>query len=312
MSRLIALMSLLGFLFCLTSCSPQATVEPTPTTAAVQVETVDAKPFIVGDVGDDVDEIVPFLQPLADYIAANLEGYTHGEVAIAPDLDTMADMLENGDIDLYLDSAYPIVIVSRQSGSRIVLRQWARGVSEYHSVFFALESSDVDSISDLNGRLVAFDTPYSTSGYFLPAHYLLTEGHTITEVTDANAQIPEDAIGYIFSSDDSNTVDWVISGRVAAGVTDSTTYSDIPAATRDRLVILAETENMPRRLASVRPGMSEDVQASLIEVLSTMSDTEAGRAVLEHMRDTNFDLLPQGIDTFTEQIYAMLDAVEGS
>jgi phosphonate transport system substrate-binding protein len=301
----------MGFVVALSACAPQTTVVPTPTAETAQVDAEAAKPFIVGDVGDDVDEIVPFLQPLADHIAANLEGYTHGEVAIAPDLDAMAGMLESGEVDLYLDSAYPTVIVSRQSGSRIVLRQWARGVSAYHSVFFALEDSGFTSVADLNGRVVAFDTPYSTSGYFLPAHYLLSEGLTITEITDTSTEISEDAVAYIFSSDDSNTIDWVISGRVAAGVTDSTTFDEIPDATRNRLVILAETVDVPRRLASVRPGLPAEVQTALIEILSTMSEDEAGQAVLDHMRNTNFDRLPQGIDEFTEFIYTMMDVVEG-
>ena len=85
----------------------------------------------------------------------------------------MTQLMASGQVDLYFDSIYPATLVSDITGAQTILRRWRFGVEEYQSVIFASQESGITSIDDLNGHLIAMDSPYSTSGYFMPAAYLV-------------------------------------------------------------------------------------------------------------------------------------------
>src|SRR5215471_17014553 len=71
------------------------------------------------------DEMKRFL-PLAHYLAQQLrsEGIDYGEVVVADSIPRMATLLQEGKVDLYLDSSYPVMAVSRLVGSQLLLRRW--------------------------------------------------------------------------------------------------------------------------------------------------------------------------------------------
>jgi phosphonate transport system substrate-binding protein len=267
----------------------------------------------VGDIGDDPSEVIEAFQPLADYLAANLGefGIGVGEVQVAPDIDTMTEYVESGDIDLYFDSPYPALLVSEGSGATPILRRWKEGIEEYHSVIFALAESDLDTLNDLQGHIIAFDEIYSTSGYMLPLAHMVEAGLTAVEKPDTDAEVAEDEVGYIFSGDDENAVQWVISGRVAAAVVDSGVFSEIPQETRDQLTVLAETESLPRHIVIVSPTVSEAVRSAIHDLLLAMDESEEGQAVLLAFEETaQFDEFPGGADAALGRMRELYELVQ--
>ena len=68
---------------------------------------------VLGKVSDKPSEKIAEYQPLADYLAANLEnlGINTGKVKVAPDLDTMAQWLIAGTVDLFLDNPYAAILL---------------------------------------------------------------------------------------------------------------------------------------------------------------------------------------------------------
>src|SRR5262245_35376476 len=147
--------------------APQATKVPT---AAPTVPVVAMKTIVLGDITDSPAKRIGAFQPVADYLGAHLSEYGigSGAVKIAPDFDTMAKFLKNGDVDIYFDSPYPTYVLSERAGAQPVLRRWRDGVSEYYTVLFVRADSPITSVADLKGKMLAFKEPYSTSGYVLP------------------------------------------------------------------------------------------------------------------------------------------------
>ncbi len=148
---------------------------PTPVPTAAQEQ----QTLILGDVNEDVAEAVEEMQPLADYLAANLGefGISKGEVVVAPDMESMSELLKNGDADIYFDSPYAATVVYNQAGAVPVLRGWKDGINEYYSVIVVHQDSGIKTLDELKGQVIAFEDPGSTSGYIMPkAHLLLAEG----------------------------------------------------------------------------------------------------------------------------------------
>lgn len=292
---------------CAAQPTPTPTPEPpTPTDAPEGVITI-------GEIGDDPSDTIEAFQPLADYVAANLAefGIGVGDVRVASDIETMTEWVESGEIDLYFDSVYPALLVSEGSGGSPILRRWKAGIEEYHSVIFALAESDLDTLEDLPGHIIAFDEIYSTSGYMLPLAYLVEAGLSAVEKPDSDAEVADDEVGYVFSGDDENAVQWVISGRVGAAVVDSGVFSEIPEETRDQLTVIAETETLPRHMVIVSPTISEEVRDAIHDILVAMDESEEGQAVLLTFEETaQFDEFPGGADAALGRMRELYELVQ--
>ena len=280
------------------------TVAPEPTETS--------RTIVLGDISDDPTEVIEGTQPVADYLASQLGDYgiTEGQVRVAASTDEMSALLKSGEVDLYFDSTYPATLISDQTGAKIILRRWRFGVEEYQSVIFASVASGITSIDQLPGHMVAMDAPYSTSGFLLPSVLLLENGLTLTGKKSYEDPVAETEIGFAFSYDDENTLQWVLSGFTDAGVTDDFHFDvDFPKEATDQLVELARTEFTPRQVGLIRSGLDDELVQAIIRVFTTMHETEAGSAALELFQTTKFDEFPQGIEAATARMREMMELV---
>ncbi len=299
---------LIAFVLCmLAACTGPATETPTPP------EVSDAQIIVLGDISDDPGEVIEGTQPLADYLAANLGdfGVTEGQVKIAATADEMARLLEEGEVDIYFDSVYPATLISDATGAQPFLRRWRYGVEEYYTVIFTHKDSGIDSIEDLPGHMIAMDNPFSTSGYLLPAVHLMEQGLTLVGKEAYDDAVGDDEVGIVFSYDDENTLQWVLSGQVSAGATDDYHYNvAFPEEASEQLVSLAETESVPRQVAVARPGMDPDLLEAIKQILINADENEEGQAALEPFQTTRFDEFPESIEAAQDRMREMMEMVQ--
>lgn len=255
-----------------------------------------AKTITVGSVGDDAAEEIKKFLPLAKYLAKQLrsEEYDQGKVVVARTISEMATFLREGKADLYIDSPFPVVAVSRLSGSKFLLLRLKRGLSEYHSVIFVRKDSRIDQLQRLNGKMIAFKEPFSSSGYFVPKMVLVQQGFKLVPKRDAADPVGRREVGYVFSGDEENTVMWVLRGKVSAGVTDNQRYVEKVGSSQESLKIIYETFSFPRHVLSVRGDMPPAIVERIKDVLLKMHQSEEGKKALEDFeKTTRFDELPE-------------------
>jgi len=296
------------FVILLAACSGLGeTVEPVETEAVVEME---GRTLVLGEISDDPAEVIDGVQPLADYLAAHLQEYgiSSGQVRVVPSTSEMAQLLKTGDVDLYFDSTYPATLISDETGAQIILRRWRFGVEEYHSVIFASIDSGVTSLEELPGHMVAMDAPYSTSGFMLPAVQMINSGLQLVGKHGQSEPVAEDEVGFVFSYDDENTLQWVLSGLVSAGVTDDYHFDvAFPEEAIQKLVVLARTESTPRQVVLASPELEPDLLEAIKQVLTSMHTDDAGQAPLEAFQTTQFDEFPEGIEAATTHMREMME-----
>ncbi|MBE7385730.1 MAG: phosphate/phosphite/phosphonate ABC transporter substrate-binding protein [Leptolyngbya sp. SIO1E4] len=290
----------IGLVMGLVSCGSVPTIDAEISTTT-EPETVAAaetatNSLVLGDISknDPAGSFEEF-QPLADYLAIQLAetGIDDGKVKVAPDIETMGQWLAAGEVDIFFDSPYPALSLAAEVGARPILRRWKKGDAQYHAIIFTVADSGIDSVQDLSGNLIAFDSPYSTSGYMLPMFYLLEENLAPVEKDSLRSTVANDEVGYIFTYDDSNTLQWVINGDVAAGVVDNQTFAELPDIIRGNLRILLETEAIPRQIAIIAADLEPLTVDALTQVLLDIDQSTEGKAVLEQFeRTAKFDQFP--------------------
>ena len=267
----------------------------------------------LGDI--DVDEPAKKLkrfQPLADYLADHLEsfGIQGAQVVIARDIEEMGRFLSDGTVDIYFDSSFPSLAVQEISGSKFILRRWKQDQPEYWSTFIALRDNGVSSIKDLLGKTIAFEEPHSTSGFVLPGGTLVDRGIEITPLETSNDFVAPDEIGYVFSRDEENTLEYVLQGRVAAGGISNLDYDELPGQLKERIVNFGQTISVPRQLVSVRSDLGSSLTLEVGTLLSNLDQTEEGRLLLEGLKKTRkFDPLPPASEAALEELKTLMKLV---
>ena len=269
----------------------------------------------VGDIdADDPAKKIKRFQPLAEYLAREMQGLgvQTGNVVVARDFEEMARFMSDGTVDIYTDSAYPVLAVQTLAEVEIILRRWKDEDPTYWSTFIALRDSGIASVDDFLGRVVAFEEPQSTSGFVLPAGTLIQRGFKLREVESVDAQVGPDEIGYVFSGDEENTVEMVLQGKVAGGGVSNQDYAELTPELVQSIAAFDETIAVPRQLVAVRPGLDGELAAKVSELLIGLDRTDEGREIMDGMKKTKkFDPLPEDTGLVLEKLTVLMDLVAG-
>ncbi len=272
-----------------------------------------AETLVLGGVNDNVRKQVKRFSPLAAYLEKVLadDGIDTVEIKIFATSDAMAEALSAGEVDLYFDSPLVAAKVARQSSAVPFLRRWKQGVAEYHSLIIVPSASDIATVDDLVGRSIGFQEPDSTSGFLLPAALLLHNGLTLRKMDAADVDPPADAIGYVFTSDDENTILWLAKGQIDAGATDPRGWEILNKARPGKFRVIAESITVPRQVVVHRARLAPERVAQLGRVMSAMADSAEGVAAMEGFhKTTRFDVFPLGVEATFRPIYEVLDELQ--
>lgn len=251
--------------------------------------------IVIATIEENPANEVARVQPLADYLAANLrdQGVTKGRVFVAADLAELVNAIQTRKADLFIDSLYPVVMADLQAGLDIRLRRWKKGKSDYNGLILAMKDSDIAGLADLRGKLVGFEEPSSTSAYYLPLTDIEDAGLETLHLPQAPAAVPPDRVGYVFTGDEENSVALLLRGRVQAIGVGTHDYAGLKPREKERVKIVHETRSVPRQLVGFRTDIDKALVDRVCDVLKGMDARPDGRVVLETFeRTVRFDDVP--------------------
>lgn len=251
--------------------------------------------IIFGMVSDNPKKHYPRLKPIVDYIASRMGdlGITEGKVLLARDNRQMVRYLRQGKVDWISETPFSAVEFADRAGARVLARRWKKGVAEYYTVFFARRDSGIRTLEDLEGSVIAFEDPGSTSAYFMPSAELLHAGVELVELDSPRDEPVPGAVGFVFSGEEINTATWVHKGLVDAGAFSNLDWEKtdkMPAEFREDMEVFHSTTAVPRALELVRGDLDETLVARLEELLiGAADDPEAQEALSAYQKTTRFD-----------------------
>lgn len=274
--------------------------------SGAQTNKTSAKTLALGIVFQDPRApIEEHFRPLVDYAARKLTptAETKGMVVVAPTPGQMMKLLEEKRVDFYMESPYATYLINRLGAAKLLLRRWKGGLAEYRSLLFTNKGTAIAHLDDLRGKIIAFEDPGSTSGYFLPKLFLLKKGFSVVEKPSAGAKVSDREIGYIFADTYKNIASLVVQNKVAAGAFSNDDFASLDDTAKASISILGESESVPRHLVSVRKDLPEAMAKRLKEILLGMHQDEAAKKILQQTDNTTkFDLLPGGEETVRRKL----------
>ena len=264
--------------------------------------------LVLATVDDYPDSAIAELDVLVSWLNANLaEEGLQLEIRIAGSVPEVARGLAAAEIDFYLDSPHPVLLARSLGPCRPILRRWKFGTPTYRSVIFTLEGHGATDLEGLRGRRVALEDRFSSSSFFLPVTYLFEQGLEGPFLPDAETEAPQDRPGYVFSGGDTNSMFWVLAGKVSAAAMNEWNFEQLSGDERDRLHILATTDEIPRHLLAVREDLPRDLEEKVRRLLLQAHESPEGQRMLEQFSSTaQFDPIP---DEFLQKMGAIQDSV---
>ncbi|WP_321393439.1 phosphate/phosphite/phosphonate ABC transporter substrate-binding protein [Emcibacter sp.] len=273
--------------------------------ASFAVET--GREFIIASISDTPSEEIKKFQALADYLQDNLKefGYESSRVLVARTTDDIANAIQEKQVDLFLDSPLVVESVNRKVGSRTILRRWKKGKSHYHTVIFSLKNSPVLALPDLKSQTIAFDSKSSTSGFLMPRAMFLDQGLPLRETQPGQDATPDNnAVNFVISGHDENTLTWVLHQRVDAGAMSNQKLEKLTNSDLSQLKIIDRSNPIPRHAVTFSPHLSEEIVDKLVQLLSRMHLSEKGRKVLKKAEKTaKFDVMPETELVLIRELY---------
>lgn len=291
-------------------------LDETPTAVAGNPSNGDVDRTIVignADASNPSQKIKEF-QALADYLVAHLEsfGVTEGSVVIAQDGAEMARMMTDGEVDLYIDAALPSLDVCNRADCEFILRQWKGGGPDLDGVFVTTKDSGIESLEDLRGKIIMLEQPHSTVGHILPQIALAEAGIAVREVSDYNAQVGEDEVGYVISPGGQSSMNLLLQGEIDALAVGDRAFKQFGSDVQEKVVVFERTMAAPAQLVAVRPGFDPELRDEIKRLMMDLENTEEGRKILEALRDTaRFDELPPEVAQGLDELYEMVQEVTG-
>jgi len=203
------------------------------------------------------------------------------KVAVPNYYITVVEAFGTDRADMAIMNTLSYLLANSKYGARAVLRVARRyGELSYRGEFIVLANSGIDSLSQLNGKTIAYVDPSSTSGYIYPKEMLRQRGIIPKEEVFANGH--NQVVTKVYQGD-------VDAGAVFYSRPDSVTNEQLDARTKiatehpdvfSKVKIIALTEPIPNDPVVVRKGLPQAIVGRLIRALMLFQETNEGKKSL--------------------------------
>ncbi len=233
-----------------------------------------AETLNIGILKNDYFKSVDDLRPFAEFIKQQNK-YTDYRLTESSDPRKIADALSAGRIQMAFISVYPAVLMQKYYEKAPDMIVAAQNTLYIKSCIFVLKDSSVKWVSDLKNKTIAFSSPYSTGGYYLPAEYIakaVGTGH----------------FKGLFSEKWDDVFTQVFLKKADAGATQYTDYEEtLPALYKSVFRTVAETESIPGLFLYIRSG--KEKKELIASVLSFSNDKKNKKSAINGFSPVDFD-----------------------
>ena len=187
-------------------------------------------------------------------------------VTVASDYAAVIEALRNRTADLAFVHPGGYVLASREAKAMIMVRNLWHGKSSFTSRIYVRKESGIKTLEDLRGKTMAFIDPASSSGYTYPMVLLIQRG--LVKDRDPKTFFRE----VLFAGAHDAGMRALLNGHVDALASFDMAreqYLGDPAE-RERIVVVAETPEIPEAGIAARAGLDAatfaKVRAALLQI----------------------------------------------
>lgn len=240
----------------------------------------------IGTIDSEPEEKFEKFEKLSNYLQKKLHKKNiKVNVEIPKDINTAIKLINENQLDIFIDSVYPTLLIKKKTDIVIACKRWKKGSEGYKSLIFVNKNSSINSIEDLKGKTIAFEDEFSTSSYYIPKKAIEKHGLTLS-----NSGQPK-SLKYSFARSEKNTAVWVLYKKVDAAATDDLTFNSFD---KNLFKVIYKSKLIPRHLVSFSKRIDTKLKKEIVEILHSMHKDKEGQKVLKSFSKTKkFSALKQ-------------------
>ncbi len=206
------------------------------------------------------------------------------KVAVPTSYAAVIEALGTYQADIAWLPTYAYVLAKQKYDAQVELMTVRNGLTKYRGQFVARTDSNIKSLADLEGKVIAYTDAASTSGYIYPSAILKQKGIT-----------PKD---YFFAGGHPQAILAVYSGRADVACTYWSPPDDAgkPMDAREKLLethpdvfekisIVDYTDWIPNDTVTFRKGLPAELESQVLEALYRYGQSEEGKKNLKELYD---------------------------
>lgn len=192
------------------------------------------------------------------------------EVFLPTNYAVVVEALRSKNADVAYFSGLPYLMAHDMAGAELLVVEERDGNPFYYSQWYALDDSDIETLSDLEGRTIAFTSPTSTSGFLFPLAAVI-EADLLEEGGD-----PNDLFGdIVFAGGYEQALLALANGRVeAAAASDYALQQYLTEEQRSRIRVINRQGPVPTHGLAIRGDLPDEVKDRVRQALLLLNEPE--------------------------------------
>jgi ABC-type phosphate/phosphonate transport system substrate-binding protein len=229
----------------------------------------------VGCLGTGRERLPRELELQAARLAKHLQPVGIAAIEVVPlaSYDRLRAAFEEGELDVFLGSAYPGLRLVHEMSARLLLERASTGRDDGRALWVVDAQSRHHLLADLAGQRVAFVDRYGASRGLEALSALLDAGLDPVRVdVDGSSAPRQRSTGFVFSGDAETSLLWLRSGRIDAVAVDGCDLREGEIGLDGTLRILGRgAASAPREVVVARLGLDPPITKALFDELGRAS-----------------------------------------
>ena len=230
------------------------------------------------------------------------------DVAVPISYAAVIEAMGTDEADIAWLPTFAYLLANKKYGAEVGLTTIRNGLKKYRGQFVTKANSGIDSLKDIEGKIVAYTDAASTSGHIFPSATLAKKGIKPSKFFFAGGH-PQAIISVYEGNADVGCTFWSPSkedGRIQdARYTVEDTYPDV----RKKIKIVGYTDWIPNDTVTFRKNFPQEMQDEIVNALIKLSKTERGQKTFQDIyhidgfypsSDSTYDVVRETLKTLGE------------
>jgi phosphonate transport system substrate-binding protein len=192
------------------------------------------------------------------------------EVFLPTNYASVVEALRSGNADVAYFSGLPYLHAHEKAGAQLLVVEERDGNPYYYSQWYALADSDIEELSDLEGRSIAFTSPSSTSGFLFPLAEVIDQGLL------ARGGDPQSFFdNVLYAGGYQQALMALVNGRVeAAAASDYALQTYLSEEEQAKLKVIARQGPVPTHGLAIHPDIDAELKEAIRDALLELNEEE--------------------------------------
>lgn len=212
------------------------------------------------------------LAPDADKLAEYMTEKTgiESEVFLPTSYASVVEALRSDNADVAYFSGWPYLVAHREAEVELIAAEERNGNPFYHSQWYVMKDSDIETVADLKGKTISFTSPTSTSGYLFPLAKVIEDSEMKTG-DDPKKFFSE----VIYAGGYEQSLMALVNGRVDAAAASDYAFDEyLSDEQKGKVRILSKQGPVPTHGIAIRSELPDEVKQKIKTAIMDLNKPE--------------------------------------